>query len=405
MVRSARLLFTYLSRVSPRDRLLAWYRGGLRAVDAETLVYDHLVESGPHPGRITVLAVGKAAAGMCRGAARALGAVSGICVSNQPDLVPDGVELLIGDHPIVGPRSIEAGRRILELAAQTSGPCIVLVSGGGSALCEFPLDGVAPEFITGVTAELVSSGAPIDEVNLIRTHLSAIKGGGLAHVIGGDFETLVISDVAGHGPELVASGPTIPSDHQPDRALDLLRAHGHVVPVSVEDAVRRTRPAIRESKVAVIGDGMTAARAMSQAAMEDGCQAMVDQDWIWGPVEDVLDRLLSIDFEGLLVAAGEPVMAVHGDGVGGRNTHASLLAAIRIAHTPLIFAAMATDGSDGNSGAAGAVVDGTTLMRGGDPHQALERCDSAGYLRNTGDLVITGDTGTNVADLWALWRP
>jgi glycerate-2-kinase len=144
---------------------------------------------------------------------------------------------------------------------------------------------------------------------------------------------------------------------------------------------------------------------MSTAAIQDGCRALVDPNWIWGPVEDVLDRLFSVQFEGLQVAAGEPVVAVHGNGAGGRNTHASLLAASRIANTPLIFAALATDGSDGNSGAAGAVVDGTTLERGGDPDQALARFDSAGYLQATGDLVITGDTGTNVADLWALWRP
>jgi hydroxypyruvate reductase len=114
---------------------------------------------------------------------------------------------------------------------------------------------------------------------------------------------------------------------------------------------------------------------------------------------------MATDHRGLVVGAGEPVVPVRGEGVGGRCTHSALLAASRIAGTPLVFAALATDGHDGSSGAAGAVVDGSTVGRGGDTRDAVARCDSAGYLRSTGDLVVSGDTGTNVADLWALLSP
>jgi hydroxypyruvate reductase len=377
----------------------------LRAVDPELLVYQHLLATGPHPGPITILALGKAAAAMCRGAARALGPITGICVTNAPSEVPAGVELLIGDHPVVGARSLEAGRRLLELARRSTGPCLVLVSGGGSALCEHPLDGIEPGFLTSVTTELVASGAPIDEVNLIRAHLSAIKGGGLATAVPGDIETLIISDVAGRSHHLVASGPTIPVLHEPEAVIDLLRSHGHELGADVKEAIRRPRPMARVSPSSVIGDGMVAARAMCGAAEADGCPSTIMTDWIWGPVEACLDRLMATEHRGLVVGAGEPVVPARGEGHGGRCTHSALLAASRIAGTPQVFAALATDGHDGTSGAAGAVVDGSTLGRGGDPREALDRCDSARYLRSTGDLVVSGDTGTNVADVWALLSP
>jgi hydroxypyruvate reductase len=107
----------------------------------------------------------------------------------------------------------------------------------------------------------------------------------------------------------------------------------------------------------------------------------------------------------VIVAAGEPDVKVDSPGVGGRNSHAALLAAIDLAGSDAVFASFATDGIDGRSDGAGAIVDGSTLERGGDPEPALARYDSAAYLDAAGDLVRTGPTGTNVADLWVLWRP
>ncbi|MCI0424911.1 MAG: DUF4147 domain-containing protein [Actinobacteria bacterium] len=383
-----------------RERVLRWYYAALASVDPERLVYDAL----PDGGTATVLAIGKAAPAMCRGAARALDAVSGICVTHREAPVPDGFELIIGDHPSMGRRSLEAGHRVFEEASRTKGRCLVLVSGGGSALCEQPLPGIDPDYVSAVNEELVRSGTPIDETNLIRGHLSTLKGGGLGAVLGSDVETLVLADVPGGEPGLVASGPTIPMSHEPDRVIELLTAHGHPVPREVAAALQRRRPDAPTTPVVVVADGMTAAQAMRLAADDDGVDCRVREEWLKGPIAGCLETILS-DSSDVVVGAGEPTVAVGGDGRGGRCTHASILAATMLAGTDSVFAALATDGCDGVSGGAGAVVDGSTLTRGGDPASALARFDSATYLEGSGDLVVTGDTGTNVGDLWLVWRP
>ena len=126
--------------------------------------------------------------------------------------------------------------------------------------------------------------------------------------------------------------------------------------------------------------------------------------WLRGDVPSELDRFLSSARPGVAtIASGEPEVAVTGDGIGGRNTHAALLAAERISGMESMFVAFATDGVDGRSAAAGAIVDGETIARGGDPGPAITASDSATYLEATGDLIATGPTGTNVSDLWIFW--
>ena len=386
-----------------RAALRHWLDIAVTAVDPETLTAEALTdfEEGP----TVIIAIGKAAAAMCRGAHRALGPVSGVCVTNAPAAVPDGIDLLIGDHPIPGDASFEAGRRVLEVARSASGRCVALISGGGSALCEQPPPGVDRSYLQEVNTRLLDGGASIEETNLVRRHLSAIKCGGIARVVGGLLETYLISDVGGAVPGVIASGPTIPTSADPRAAKALMTRFDIAIPEAVWDAMNQPLPhAPPSSSVRVLADGRVAAEAVVDAAQENGLQSRISEGWIAGPIETALDQFFAKSGSGVTVATGEPTVDVRGEGAGGRNSHAALLAATRLSGHDGLFASFATDGIDGRSDSAGAIVDGTTVHRGGDPEDSLLKFDSASYLDNTADLIRTGPTGTNVADLWVLWR-
>lgn len=374
----------------------------LAAVDPEPLTRAALAS---HPGEAKVVAIGKAAAAMCRGAARAFGGIEGVCVTNHEAPVPAGVELVIGDHPIPGQNSFRAGRAVIDAVTRAETPIIALVSGGGSALCEHPIEGVPEGFIRWSTRRLLGDGASIDEINQVRRHLSAIKGGGLARIARVPITTLAISDVCGADASVIASGPTVEQPHDPEAAIAVLSSHGIDLPGEIRDAMSKRRAGVpAEARVTVLADGRTAAEALASSARRSGYTASVHGSWLRGDVSTCLDTFLESAGRGLTIASGEPKVAVHGSGVGGRNTHSALLAARRIAGSGAMFAAFATDGEDGNSTAAGAIVDGATIERGGDPDPALAGSDSGSYLQETGDLLVTGPTGTNVSDLWVLWR-
>jgi hydroxypyruvate reductase len=154
----------------------------------------------------------------------------------------------------------------------------------------------------------------------------------------------------------------------------------------------------------VLADGKTAARGVSDS-VDDQIASRVRTAWIEGDLRESLIEFIATATSGVTVAAGEPSVPAGPGGRGGRNTHAALAAATMIDGTGMTFASFATDGVDGRSGAAGAIVDGTTVSRGGDPTSALAQFDSATYLEATGDLIEIGPTGTNVADLWLIWKP
>jgi hydroxypyruvate reductase len=383
-----------------RAQVLGRLEAGLAAVEPEALTAAAL--SGRRAGGTTVIAIGKAAPAMARGAASVLDVVGGVCVTDHPEPVPETMSLLIGDHPVPGPASLEAGAAVLDAVRRvpSSVDIIALVSGGGSALCEAPREGVPAEFLSEATNRLISGGADIEELNLVRAHLSAIKCGGVARAAGRPIDTYVISDVAGAGLGVVASGPTIPAPHDPQAAAVLLARLSIDIPPDVWQAMRTEPLPLPTPDVTLLADGSNAARAAAGVPPP----AHVDAEWLRGEMGACLDRFLARVEPGMTVAAGEVVLDVTGPGSGGRNTHAALLAAERIAGSQDIFCAFATDGVDGRSGAAGGVVDGSTIDRGGDPAGAFRSFDSASYLSRTSDLLRCPPTGTNVSDLWILWR-
>lgn len=384
-----------------RIEVVAWLEAALAAVDPERLTRAALSQSPRGP--VATIAIGKAASAMTRGAASAAEIVMGLCISDHAEDVPDEVTTLIGDHPIPGPASFEAGNAAIDFVRSVPSdvPILGLISGGGSAVCEYPRPGVSTSLLTEVATRLVRSGATIEEINLARGHLSSTKRGGLAARSGRVIETLVISDVAGADPSVVASGPTSPTAPDPSAARAVLARHGIEVTTAMWEAMT-TNVEAPPSHITLLADGFDAAQAVAVAASDP---VEIRSEWLESGVVECVDDLLSHAGPGVTVCVGEPVLEVDGPGKGGRNTHAALTIAPKLAGSTAIFVAFATDGVDGRSGSAGAIVDGATVKRGGDPRPALTRFDSAEYLARSGDLLRCRPTGTNVSDLWILWKP
>lgn len=387
-----------------RAKVIEWVEAGLRAVDPQRLTRDAL-NGSDYGGPTIVVALGKAAPAMARGAAAVLDVVGGICVSDHAEPVPGMLRSLVGDHPVPGKASFEAGKAVVDtvVSAPAEARIIGLISGGGSAVCESPRPGVSVEYMDLVSRTLLRGGASIEELNLVRGHLSSIKCGGLARAADRVIDTFVISDVGRADPAIVASGPTIPVPPDPIGARGVMNRHHLEIPPSVWRAMTTEAVPVGDTKVTVLADGLDAAGAALKAAPKIHEKALWGE-WLGGDVEDCLDRFLSLASHEITIGVGETVVEVTGPGNGGRNTHAALMAAQRLAGSDDVFVSFATDGVDGGSGSAGAIVDGTTIERGGDPGPALADFDSATYLDRTGDLLRCSPTGTNVADLWIVWR-
>ncbi len=385
-----------------RTEILRWLETGLQAVNPERLTREALRGRSQH-GPVVVIALGKAAPAMARGAADSVEVIGGVCVSEHPEAVPPMMRSMTGDHPLPGDRSFAAGEAVVEAVvnAPPGAQLLALVSGGGSAVCESPRPGISGDYLTMATRALLNGGASIEDLNLVRRHLSSIKCGGLARAAGREIETLVLSDVAGADPSIVASGPTIPTASDPYGARSIMIRHHIDVPDPVWEAMNRDTGPLESPVVTVLADGRTAAMAIGGI---QGGPFTVSPEWLEGDIAICLEHFLAGAGPGVTIAAGEPVVEVTRSGTGGRNTHAALLAARRLAGTDALFTAFATDGVDGPSGTAGAIIDGSTIDRGGDPDRALADFDSARYLAATGDLLVCPPTGTNVADLWILRR-
>jgi glycerate 2-kinase len=383
-------------------------------------------------GGALVLGFGKAAVGMGREVVALLGdmPVRGVLVSNAPEPVPPLI-VLEGSHPVPDEKSSTAGMRVLELAreADRRDLVLVLISGGGSALVVVPAAGLALADLRETNALLLRSGATITEVNTVRKHLSAIKGGRLAEAASAAaaIVTVVISDVVGNPLDAIASGPTVPDPTTYADALAILNAYGlrGRVPESVvghleagaEGAVPETPtggPVFDRQVIAVAADARLAAEAAADAAARAGISARIVTTELEGEAREVARRVVAdadtLEEGAMLVYAGETTVTVTGDGTGGRNQELALAASVELAgRDDLVVLALGTDGIDGVTRAAGAFGDGSAVMRGRalglDAARHLVRNDSHPFLATIGDVVVTGATGTNVGDLVLVWRP
>lgn len=416
-----------------RDALDAW-RAGVRAASPVAAVERALaarpeIRSGLD--RTLVIATGKAAAAMVRGVGPAARGKILVPEAVSCEGLPSGVRVEIGGHPLPTIEGIAASRTILA-AAERLGErdrLLYLVSGGSSALFEVPLSGIDEEEIIDTYALLLASGMPIGEMNCVRRALSAVKGGGLARAAAGAAEvvTLAVSDVPGDVPADIGSGPTVAADDPPGRALALCERYELLaaLPASVVEALRaravepaapcapaldgERSPAVSFRVVVSAGEAEEAAEARLEELGYEVIAAPIRP--LAGDAEATAWALLpAIDAHRgggrrAFVVSGETTVKLPvAHGRGGRNQHIAGILAGGLAGLDG-FACMVggTDGRDGDSDAAGALIDGTTAARaaaaGHDLRSAVERFDTAPALTAAGDAVVTGPTGTNVGDL------
>lgn len=375
--------------------------------------------------RVLLLAFGKAAPAMARAVVDELRSldVEGLVISNHAEPVPEGLEVRVTGHPLPDQRSASAARSALDLlhGAGESDLVLCLISGGGSALLELPAAGISLADEQATIDVLLSSGADISELNTVRKHLSAVKGGRLAEAADPAFLcTLILSDVVGSPLDVIASGPSVPDPTTYLDALTVLDRYDlrRRVPAEIVEHLESGRQAgVAETPknpyarqvVAVIGDGAAAAAGAATAAREAGLPVTIATTTMTGEARVQALRCLEQSGPGVTIFAGETTVKVTGKGRGGRNQEAALTVARTLSGDPsTIFAALGTDGVDGPTEAAGAIVDGNTITRGTklgmDVQRSLADNDSGTYLAATGDLLITGPTGTNVGDLWIVAR-
>ena len=395
----------------------------LAAVDPERLAREELARRGERFG--AAVAIGKAAAALARGAREGLEPSARrllIRPHNTPGLLDPAWEQRTGGHPLPDRRSVEAGERLERwLAEIPPGPLLALVSGGGSACLEAPAPGLSLEDLAATQRALLASGLPIQKVNAVRKHLSRIKGGGALRAAGGRrIVVLLLSDVPGDDPAAIASGPFAAD---PTTFTEALAA---VERLDVPGAARRhleagARGEIPETlktegghvEAVLLGSVQTALAAAVDTAKRQGFDA-VDGD-LEGEAADAGRDLVArgraladvLGGSGVALAlGGETTVTLEGPaGSGGRNQELALAAARALAGSSgeLVFT-LATDGEDGPTRSAGALVDGGTweaVRRAGvDPEAALARHDSRTALAAVpGALLETGPTGTNVGDL------
>lgn len=318
----------------------------------------------------------------------------------------------IGGHPLPNESSLASARAaiaLLDRANNEQGTVIFLISGGGSAMIEWPIsDDISLDDLRSANQTLVSCGASISEINSVRRAFSAVKGGGLARRAPyARMFTLIVSDTNPGDEASVASGPTLNPRADTPNAIEVVE-HYHletVLPNSIMKAVRAPHsqePITGSSQVLL--DNQTALDAAAQKARELGYTCTTLNQINEQPIEEGCELLLKSIRDGCTISGGEFSCPVRGDGRGGRNLETTLRCAINLnTSSHLVILSAGTDGIDGNSTAAGAIADETTLQRARnlnlDPTQYLARSDSYTFFEQLNDLIITGPTGTNVRDL------
>lgn len=404
------------------DDLLAAYHAALVAVDPRAAVVRAIsyeggtLKVGPSrfvnvdPDDIVVVALGKAAPAMATGAYEATRAERGLVVTNDADSQCP-YAMCIGSHPIPDESSLACADALLRLVSGTAPSDVVLflISGGGSATASLPVDAVSIGDLAVMNGVLIESGMPIDDINEVRAAVSRIKGGRLQAATSADRSiTLVLSDVVGAGPEHVASGPTIGFGlgAAADAVIDSYGVRASLPP-AITSAIRHSEPVVarRKPDSHVIGSPEIAADSAGAYLTKRGFKVSMLGADLRGEARDAAIALIDATPRGTVgVAAGETTVTLRGDGLGGRNQEAALAAARHLQGRDILFAALGTDGIDGPTDAAGAIVDGGTATRahdlGIDLEDALARNDSHRALDALGVTVVTGPSGTNVADLW-----
>jgi hydroxypyruvate reductase len=413
----------------PRALLRSLFDAAIAAADPACVLARHL--PAPPKGRTIVIGAGKAAAAMARAfEASWPGDYSGLVVTRYGYKVPTRkIEVIEAAHPVPDAAGLEGAKKLLARVAGLTPDDLVLclISGGASALLPLPLDGLELADEQGVARELLRSGATISEMNCVRRHLSAIKGGRLgqachpAHLV-----TLLISDIPGDDPTDIGSGPTIADPTTCADALAIIARYAIAVPDSVRDILASGRgesvkpgdPRLVNSEIRMIATPQMALDAAAELARQKGVAAHILSDRIEGESRDVGKVMAAIAFQVanhrepfsapcVLLSGGETTVTVRGQGRGGPNVEFLLALALALDGQKGIHAlAGDTDGVDGLEDIAGAYIGPDTLARawakGIKPQDSLAANDGHSFFTALDDSVITGPTLTNVNDFRAL---
>ncbi len=386
--------------------------------------------------RILVVGAGKAGAPMAQAIESRLGAhiENGLVVVKDDHLAPTSrIELVESSHPVPDSRGVQAGNRILAMAerATASDLVITLLSGGGSALLVAPAQGISLVDMQQMTQSLLEAGATINEINCLRKHCSALKGGQLARAIQPAASlTLAVSDVIGSPLDVIASGPTVPDLSTWEEAWEIVtrfrlesklplaitqRLEAGIKGV-IPDTPKPADPAFVSAHAMVIADNRTAAEAAAGKAQEAGFNTRIMTTYLEGEAREVAKVITGFGREVLahgnpvsppacLIFGGETTVSLGTDyGLGGRNQELALAAGFHLQDLPqILVAALATDGTDGPTDSAGALADSRTISRSLaldlSPRHHLDAHDAYPVLKGTSDMLLTGPTFTNVNDL------
>jgi glycerate 2-kinase len=423
------------------NRIQHWYRAAIKVVepkaavagavlwDGETLVIDGRSMPVGMNARVIVIAIGKAAAAMAEGAVEVLGdrIDDGIVLTKYGHLGIGihGFHCFEAGHSIPDASGVQATRSIIDaLEGLTSDDVVLaLISGGGSALLELPREPLTLQDLQKTTETLMHAGAGIHDLNAVRSVLSQVKGGGLRrHMGGARCVSLLLSDVLGNDPEVIASGPTVLVHRSIAEAQRVASRFGveNRLPKSVRSVLSgedrmESIPDSSHDVWAVIADNAAMVKELHSVVGADGLSAHLQWHAYDGNATElgrkmVEDALASDDTWDVLLGGGEATVEVTGQGSGGRNTEATLVSAVALEQKggDWVIASLASDGDDGSAQAAGAIADPETVARGqlagAEPATSLANNDSATYFRKAGGLVVTGPTGTNVNDVYIAVR-
>lgn len=378
-------------------------------------------------GKLIVIGAGKASAAMAKAVEDNWeGELSGVVVTRYGYAVPcQDIDIMEAAHPVPDEAGLSAAKRMLSLVSHLSAEDTVLclISGGGSSLLTLPFDGISLDEKKAINRELLRSGATIGEMNCVRRHLSAIKGGRLAAACyPARLVTLMISDVPGDDPRDIASGPTVGDPSTCEDALDIIRRYGislpehivHILKTGLSESLKPGDMRLNNSEVHLISTPQLALESAAAMAVKQGISAHILGDSIEGEARDVgkvmagIARQVALHDQPfrkpcVILSGGETTVTVRGNGRGGRNVEYLLALAIQLNGLPGIYAlAGDTDGVDGQEEIAGAWLSPQTLKRaaeaGLNARDALNNNDGHGFFAALDDSIITGPTLTNVND-------
>jgi glycerate 2-kinase len=414
---------------NPRTFLTFIFNAAVAAADPELTIRSYL--PAKPKGRTIVIGAGKGAAQMAAALEKAWdGPLEGVVVTRYGYAAPcERIRVLEASHPVPDEAGLVASKTLLDMVSGLSADDLViaLVCGGGSALLPSPPEGLTLADEIAVNEALLASGAPISAMNAVRKHVSTIKGGRLAAAAHpARVVSLIVSDIPGDNPALVASGPTVPDEASRADALKIISTYGMKLPEAVmahlgsskADAPRPDDSRFARHEVRLIASAAVSLEAAAAEAKKQGVEAVILSDSIEGEARDVgsvhaaiarevATRNRPFEKPVLILSGGETTVTLRAKGKGGRNSEFLLAFALGIDGVTGIHALAAdTDGIDGSEDNAGAFADGTSVVRmraaGVDAKAMLAANNAWTAFNSVGDLFVPGPTGTNVNDLRAI---